>query len=415
MPKSADYMNLPFDDAIAYFRQKTNLPTATWKDIWKDMYARGFVIAGGMKDEFLADMRSAVGKGIASGTTLAEFRKDFDRIVEKHGWKYKGGRGWRTGVIFNTNLSTAYAAGHWKQMTDKDVVNHRPYLRYVPSHADRKRPEHVKLYNLVLRYDDPFWDTHSPPNGWGCKCGLASLSERELDRYIEEEKNSDYPINTTAPEIEYYDWTDKATGKAHQVPKGIDPGWDYNVGKAAWGKNEALRLMEDSGPWVDLNPWTPGNYGLPDSIPVDMPKAGIGVRAGTEKKLRDALKAVLGGKASKTFTDPAGGVVMVSDAIVDHMLEKPGTRWDGREMYFPFIPELIEDPSEIWIGFAKSEISGRVAVRKKYIKTIRISKDTVLGMWAEVQSGMWVTQDLFRGGNTAQKNLRKGRLIWSRE
>jgi len=36
---------------------------------------------------------------------------------------------------------------------------------------------------------------------------------------------------TKAPAPEYYDWTDKSTGRTHKIPVGIDPGWDYNPGK----------------------------------------------------------------------------------------------------------------------------------------------------------------------------------------
>jgi uncharacterized protein with gpF-like domain len=169
MTQSAKYMNLPFDEAISFFRQKVNLPTQTWKDLWQGMHSRAFVVAGAMKDELLSDLRSAVDKGISKGTTLAEFRKDFDGIVQKSGWDYKGSRGWRTATIFNTNLSTAYSAGHWKQMTDPDVLQARPYLRYVASSAREPRAEHMAWYNVVLPADDPWWQTHTPPKGWGCK------------------------------------------------------------------------------------------------------------------------------------------------------------------------------------------------------------------------------------------------------
>lgn len=33
-----------------------------------------------------------------------------------------------------------------------------------------------------------------------------------------------------APKIEYLEWEDRK-GNIHQVAKGIDPGWDYNVGQ----------------------------------------------------------------------------------------------------------------------------------------------------------------------------------------
>lgn len=169
MLPSAEYMQLPFQEAIDFFKRKIKLPTSTWKDLWQGMHSRAFVIAGALKSELLSDLHEAVGKGIAKGTTLAEFRKDFDKIVQRHGWKYKGNRGWRTAVIFNTNLSTAYSAGHYKQMTDPDVLKARPFLRYVGSSSAEPREDHMKWYNTVLPAEHEFWKTHMPPNGWGCK------------------------------------------------------------------------------------------------------------------------------------------------------------------------------------------------------------------------------------------------------
>lgn len=230
-------LSLPFDEAITFFRQKISLPTKTWEDLWKDMHSRAFVVAGATKEDLISDLRTAVEKGIADGTTLAEFRKDFDGIISKHGWKYKGARGWRTAVIFNTNVSVAYHAGHWKQMTDPDVLKVRPYLRYVPSSAAEPRSEHMKWYNLVLPADDPFWNTHYPPNDWGCKCGVVGVSERELSRLKKEEAKTAHPIKTKAPKQEYYEWTSPTTGKTHKIPRGIGPGWDYNPGKAAWDEH----------------------------------------------------------------------------------------------------------------------------------------------------------------------------------
>ena len=228
---SAEYMSLPFDEAIEFFRSKLNVPTATWKDLWKAMHARAFSVAGAMKSELLDDLRKAVDKGISEGPTLAEFRKGFDDMVQRHGWIYKGGRAWRTAVIFNTNLSVAYSVGHYAQMTDPDVIEARPFFRYVGSSSAEPREEHMKWYNLVLPADDPWWDTHYPPNGWGCKCGVVSHSAREVERLKKEEAGGAHPIETKAPEIEKYEWVDKATGEIHKIPKGIDPGWDYNPGK----------------------------------------------------------------------------------------------------------------------------------------------------------------------------------------
>ena len=46
-----------------------------------------------------------------------------------------------------------------------------------------------------------------------------------------EEADGPHPIQTRAPKIKRYEWVDKATGEIHKIPKGIDPGWDYHVGR----------------------------------------------------------------------------------------------------------------------------------------------------------------------------------------
>jgi len=167
MRPSAEHMGLPFEEAIAYFRQKLNVPTATWKDLWQSMHNRAFSVAGAMKEELLEDLRTAIDKAISEGTMLKEFRDDFDVIVQKHGWIYNGGKGWRTAVIYNTNLSVAYSIGNYTQMTDPVVLKARPYLRYVGSSSANPRAEHQAWANIILPADDPWWDTHYPPNGWG--------------------------------------------------------------------------------------------------------------------------------------------------------------------------------------------------------------------------------------------------------
>jgi len=224
---SAQYLSLPFDEAIAFFRDKVSLPTKRWDDLWRGMHSRAFVVAGAMQTDLLDDLREAVDKAISQGKTLAQFRKDFDVIIAKYGWQYTGDRAWRTAVIYDTNLSVAYSVGRYQGMTEDAVLAVRPWWKYLPSSSAVRRQEHVQWYGLVLRHDDPWWNTHYPPNGWGCKCGVMTMSDREYQRT----KDS---LRTEAPEEGTYEYVNKNTGEVSQVPRGIDPGWDYNPGKSAW-------------------------------------------------------------------------------------------------------------------------------------------------------------------------------------
>lgn len=152
-----------------------------------------------MQADLLADLRAAVDRAIADGTTFETFRKDFERIVADRGWTgwtgedSRGGRAWRARTIYDTNLFTAYSAGRHRQM--QAVAEHRPYWRYRHSLASVvPRDEHIAWDGMILRHDDPWWGAHSPPNGFGCKCYVETLAERDLQK-----QGSRSPAPPTSP------------------------------------------------------------------------------------------------------------------------------------------------------------------------------------------------------------------------
>lgn len=216
------YGSLPFLEALAFFRAKLNLPTKRWDDLLGAAHDRAFVVAGALQADLLNDLREAVDKAIAQGTTIETFRKDFDAIVKARGWTgwtgqgTKAGEAWRTRVIYDTNLFTSYSAGRYEQM--KEVTKTRPYWRYRHSPASLDpRPEHVAWDGIILRHDDPWWLSHSAPNGWGCKCYIETLSERDLKQQGKAvTPHGQIPHNGIDPK----------TG----LPQGIDRGWDYQPG-----------------------------------------------------------------------------------------------------------------------------------------------------------------------------------------
>src|SRR3990172_49410 len=374
------FTSLPFEEAIKFFRQKVSLPTERWTDLWEGMHSRAFVVAGAMKGELLSDLRGAVDKAIAEGTTLEEFRKSFDKTVEKHGWSYKGSRGWRTATIFNTNMRTAYATGHYSQMTDKDVISERPYWQYIGGLSADPRPEHLEWNGMVLRADDPWWKTHYPPNGWGCKCKVISLSEREMERQgLKVSK---------APPVEYRPWDNPHTGEEVMVPKGIDPGWAYNPGAAAWGQqlsNDAMNGWKAQGAkaWERLTPGNWETHGRPKGVPVDRPKAVIGEKLSKED-MESGIRKVLGAD-KKAYGFKAGDfsydVLVNAKTLAEHI--DP-----ARSVYLPFLPETLENPFEVWLSFEKHKGTGKVVLRQRIIKAVETGKKEGLLMVTNSVNGV---------------------------
>ena len=222
---AVNYGSLPFAEALAFFRAKLNLPTQRWDDLLGAAHDRAFVVAGATQADLLMDLRAAVEQALAEGTTIETFRKDFKKIVAERGWTgwtgegTKAGEAWRTRVIYDTNLFSSYSAGRVKQM--KDVAELRPYWRYRHSPASLvPRKEHLAWDGLILKHDDPWWDAHTPPCGWGCKCYVETLAERDLKKQgLEPTAQDQIPFNGKDPK----------TG----LPLGVDKGWDYQPGANA--------------------------------------------------------------------------------------------------------------------------------------------------------------------------------------
>lgn len=256
MPTEAEAFRLLPLEAIRYFAGKVNIPTQRWTDVWKAAHTRAFMVAGIQAEDMLADIRQALTKAIAEGTTLEEFRRDLAPLLQRTGWTAKGKRyvGWRTQLIYETNLRTAYAAGEYEQQTDPDVLALLPIWRYQHSGSDEPRPHHLAWNGLTLRADDPWWATHRPPNGWKCDCRVEPLTERAAARGAGKDGRDAAGLHQ-APKIVRRPWTDPKSGRTEMVPEGIDPGWDYNVG-AAWRSGGGLRTPSMPIP-ADITPPTP--------------------------------------------------------------------------------------------------------------------------------------------------------------
>lgn len=382
MPEhSVRFDKSPFDDAIAHFQRKIRVPTETYRDLPGQMHAKAFMVAGAANDALLADFQESLLQAMKEGTTLSAFRDDFDRIVRGHGWQYRGSPGWRSAVIFNTNMRTSNMAGHWKRMWENRETH--PYLRYVQVQRPTRRPEHTVWHGTILPIDDPWWDTHYPPNGWGCLCTAQSVS---------------------GPRMEQEGWQVTENAPAGDVPEE----WAYNVGKA---ERVAEPLERGRFRTLDVGRnWE--SYGRPEKIPVDSPKASLGARVETDEEMVQAVRDMLGGQNAGTFLGPDG----VRTAVMAENLGRHLRGHPERTPYIPFIPEVLEDPYEIWLQVNEDEESGRVELRRLYIKALALDKERYGWMVMEFRKGELETTTFVMSSRLKEiRARRKGVLVWARE
>lgn len=422
-----------FREQIDFLTQKRGKPTRTWTDAMQGDHDRAFVVAGVTDMAMLDEFQTAV-INAAKTYDIDTFGGEFDRLVAKYGWDYKGGRNWRVRTIFETNIRTSYMAGRLRQMRDPDVVKLRPYWQYV--HADTRvpenpRPEHVRWSGMALMWNDPWWDVHFPPNDWKCSCGVRTLSRGDLKRL-----GKDGP--DTAPEIVRKPRL-LNNGETVMLPDGVGYGWDYMPGDL-WERGlvpsalieEGGQLIHEGRHVVRIDDPEP----LLDLLAKAKPfSAAANDRVRELDTLAEPTAEQLVTPFLHAFGASLGQAVLHTDKtgvkipISDQMFRDRSGAWKigkrTRGILTPYLAEAIIDPDEIWIGVtAKPDpVTGDVTeylVDRRYIRA-----DPATGLIVVFEMGrLWWDQitaynTTTKGGKKPDLDLlnrrRGGKLLWKRK
>ncbi|MBS0212318.1 MAG: hypothetical protein JSR26_03940 [Proteobacteria bacterium] len=381
---SAGYGSLPFAEQIAFFRRKFNLPTETWTDILHEAHDHAFVVAGANRMDLLADFREAIDAAIANGETLEQFRTRFDRIVAQYGWDYNGGRNWRSRVIYETNMRQSYNAGRYAQLQELKKV--RPFWRY--KHADGEkypRPLHLAWNNLVLSADDPWWDTHFPANGWGCKCYVEALNERDLKRMGKDGPDQAPPLDMQTVTIGQRG----PTPRTIDTPAGVDPGFGYTPGRDAWFKQQAEAALNEAKAqhavrWEAIDAHTAAELGRPAMPPVFPLPEALGPRLENPADVIAAIKEALGG--FYTVHDVHGLPTAIDATVVGLHIAKNA----GRTRYIPLMADLLADPWEVWTILQRNPETDALRIRARLIKVYDVGNGRGVLLVCDFQRGQFV-------------------------
>ena len=304
-------------------------PSFSWQDVYADEHAKAFTVAKSAGFDILADIFKSLQKALEEGKTFRDFARDLTPLLQSKGWWGRQlvddpatgerkvaqlGSTRRLQLIFDANMRVSYAAGHWSNFQRGKAG--RPWLRYVSLLYGDRRPEHVRRHNLCLPVDDPYWDKWGTPCGWGCKCTLQSLSDRDVERMRSQ-------LKFVRPAEDEYAWTNKRTGEIRMIPQGIDPGWDHNPGKAGFSAMDAAEKLVTAPPAFaakvnqDLR-WLVKPLGAEFEAWFDQASAGGRVDRSTvvagflDDPVIQALKA--------RGTDPVSGAITLQQSTVMHMI-----------------------------------------------------------------------------------------------
>lgn len=228
----------PTDAVRAFEARGRVIPTVRWSEMMHENHAVAFTVAKIARLDLLNAIYTSLDDVIRNGGTFEGWKKNMLPELKKAGW-------WgvvqdrdltgtdrpivvnerRLRTIYNTNVRMSLSAGHWTRVQRQK--GELPFLRYLSSSSEHKRPLHKQWYGVILPVDDPWWATHFPPNGWGCKCSFEQVSAARMAR-----KGWKITPPDTIAGAGVMTPFHAASGQTVDVPAGIDPGFGYNPGTA---------------------------------------------------------------------------------------------------------------------------------------------------------------------------------------
>lgn len=373
-------------EALAYFRAKGWAVGFDHRDVWREEHAVAFTVAKAMNVEVLETIRAEVDRAIADGITFRQFAASLEPRLQGLGWwgvkemtdpktgevrEVQLGSPRRLEIIYRTNLKTARAAGQWQRIERTKTA--LPYLLYQLGPSRVHRDDHARWAGTLLPVDDPFWATHAPPNGWGCKCGVRQIGRREA---------ASLGGPTPRPPVTTREWVNERTGEVTRVPDGITPGFDYNPGRArlrAFTPPPAGGLPTSFPPGVEVPPLPPAR---------EVPSSRLVAEGLTEEEYAAAFLREFGATMDRgsVHVDPVGEpLVITQDLFRDRATGELKVFKGKRRRRLLLVADALKDPDEIWWIWEpqKKRVEdepARYLLRRRYLARWQVEGESVPGL-----------------------------------
>jgi SPP1 gp7 family putative phage head morphogenesis protein len=273
--------------------------------------AKAFWITGVEQQADLEDVLQGLVKAVEAGTPLSVFREEFGQ-----GLADQGLNSGQVQAQFRTHTHAAYQQSQNASYQVNPLVEN---LTYVTAGDDAVRPEHQEWEGITLPKDHEFWDDHTPPCGWNCRCVVRVTSESDTPTALDDERLSLPPdkgfggsggdvagqqIAAQAMAVPVLTPADTAPAK---LAAGDDP--------FAWLKETVPMGNLPRGNGRQSKP-APGFVEMPDGRAVGLSQAAIDA-APTDA--REWIRGALQGPSevwAAPYRDPKGHIALVINALL---------------------------------------------------------------------------------------------------
>lgn len=234
----------PYDEVLkSATRRVPMLPDRFYNGIPAEMRKFAFTISNIERVSEINDVLTSMNKAIADGVPFEQWRdtvkvESFSNLAK-----------FRQETVFRTHSQTAYNQGIYEVYRDDPELF--PFLLYQAILDDRTRPNHAANDGILRPADDDFWRTNLPPIGFGCRCFVLNVTDRQKEKNYELTPKAKTQSDSVKPD---YGWSydklnpDKALTKYFTEKSGDMP---KDISKSAMVR--FLKKNEDTEVWWEKN------------------------------------------------------------------------------------------------------------------------------------------------------------------
>ena len=359
-----------FQEAEEYLQARFNISHDMFVQSSNEIKQYAFSVSSLAREDSLAQLSQKLLESYDEGISFASFKKSLQD--GKLNSEIADLTDRQLNLIYTQNMNSAYSYGRYQGLIQ--AVDIFPNWEYITIGDKRVRPSHAALNGTIRKYDDPFWRSHYPPNGYACRCVV--------------EVSTEDPNGEGIPkwDKEHADIAFEKGGypKAFELGKKINPdeGFDHNIGDMqGWIKDRISKMNTISNAtrtsfFTNTSPlknWDKNKNAISTGTDYAQLKDGI-------EKAKDHLRGDIG--VYETIFDKKGNMVGSDlNYVLDHIsTSEKGkskkrvfdeTKWKSRAKLVDVIKDIIET-GDIVEDIERYGKSKQIILSRKYIKNVRI-------------------------------------------
>ena len=392
------------EDEIEFLKKKLVMKKELFDQLPEKYKKYAFTVAGMETEAQIESVLQSIVEARENGRGFKDWKKS---MLEK-GFKVND-------IVYWQNVRSAQAAGKYQEMMEDAKEGVAEYWQYVAVMDKSTRPAHAALNGLIRRYDDPFWNTNYPPNGYYCRCTVRSLSKEYL-------KAHGYDINKIGTGMP--DWNEITTnnkdneifntqisqklnqfdkdGKLYLKP---DPGFENNVGRDLykWIENKNIEILDKE--WISL---------IDEKVDIINELKNVkGITKeyfnGSKEEAVESLKNIF---SKGALIDKKGLIVYLGDNEINRLINHLFNKEKERLKYISFIKDIVEDPDLILFDIVeaanKLKIAGKIKIGRIYVKKINEKNIAFVTNYTS-------EFPRFTGWSLYSKNEQKGVIVYKKK